>query len=47
MTVDPKFIREVSDIRYRLKTYIITRSKNKDEAQAKSQVKILLDCKAQ
>ena len=44
MIANLEYIREISDIRYKLKTGIMTKLKDKEKLQAKGQVEMTLDC---
>lgn len=46
MAIYPENVKEVFDVWYGLKTSIIIRPKNKDEAQAKNQIEKILDYRA-
>ena len=46
MAANLGYIREVSDIRYGLKTSIMIRAKDKNKAKAKGQAEMALNCKA-
>lgn len=46
MTAGSEYIREIFGIKYKLKTDVIIRSKDKDKAQAKGLTKMAPDCRA-
>ena len=46
MAIVPEYIRKIFSIRCRLKTGVMTKSKDKNKAKAKSQAKILSDYRA-
>lgn len=42
MAINSKYVREVSNIRYRLNTSVTTNPKNKDKAQARGNIEMAI-----